>query len=162
MNEHEAARAEMRHPTVESPTATMAELDRSAFEGVLRSLEQAWNSGDAAAFGTAMAEDADLVTIRADHLRGRKAIVASHAHIFSTIYAGSRNQISLESTRRLSEDLAVVHARSVLEAPAGPLAGRHEAILSLVMLRQETTWQITSFHITLAPQIHSEQDDTRS
>ena len=98
-----------------------------------------------------MAENADFVTIRADHLRGRQAIVASHAHIFPTIYAGGRNQISLEAVRRLSEDMAVVQARSVLESRRGSLAGRHEAMLSAVMLRRGEMWQITSFHITLAP-----------
>ena len=130
---------------------TMADLDHAAFEDVLRTLEGAWNTGDAAAFGGAMAEDADFVTIRADHLRGRQAIIASHAHIFTTIYAGSRNRISLESVRRLSEDVAVLHARCVLDAPTGPLAGRHEATLSSVVLRGGETWTIMSFHITLAP-----------
>ncbi len=128
-----------------------AEPDHAASVEVLRTLEQAWNVGDAAAFGAAMAEDADFVTIRADHLRGRQAIVASHAHIFSTIYAGSRNQISLESVRRLGEDVVLVHARSTLQAPTGPLAGRHEATLSAVMRRAGETWQIASFHITLVP-----------
>ena len=144
-------------PTSEVADAPPAERDRAAFEDVLQSLERAWNAGDAAAFGAAMSEDADFVTIRADHLCGRQAIVANHAHIFSTIYAGSRNRISLESVRRLGGDLAVVHARSVLEAPMGPLAGRHEATLSAVMQRGAETWQITSFHITLAPQTRPER-----
>ena len=127
--------------------------DQAVFDVVLHKLELAWNAGDAAAFGAVMAEDADFVTIRADHLRGRESIVASHAHIFSTIYAGSRNQVSLQSARRLTEDVAVVHARSVLTAPTGPLAGRHEATYSAVMQRGAGTWQIASFHITLAPPI---------
>ena len=125
--------------------------DLDAFKSVLGALEAGWNAGDGAAFGAAMAEDADFVTIRADHLQGRDAIVASHRHIFSTIYAGSRNQISLEAARFLSEDMALVHARSVLEAPTGPLAGRHAATFSVVLRRAIGTWQITSFHITLDP-----------
>lgn len=131
-------------------TPATTSLDHAPFEAVLRRLELAWNAGDAAAFGAAMAEDADFVTIRADHLRGRQAITASHAHIFSTIYAGSRNQISLQSARWLRADMAVVHARSVLMAPTGPLAGRHEATLSAVVLGAGETWMIASFHITLA------------
>ena len=129
----------------------VSEPDRNAFEGVLRQLELAWNAGDGAAFGAPMAEDADFVTIRGDHLTGRRAIVESHTGIFSTIYAGSRNHISLASARMLSTDVALVHARSVLEAPTGPLAGRHEATFSTVMLRESGNWQIGSFHITLAP-----------
>ncbi len=130
----------------------VSERDQLAFVSILAELESAWNAGNAAAFGAPMMEDADFVTIRGDHLRGRQAIVASHAHIFSTIYAGSRNHLSLESARPLSENVALVHARSVLEAPTGPLAGRHEARSSMVFLREDGTWRITSFHITLVPQ----------
>ena len=116
---------------------------------ILQRLQNAWNAGDGAAFGASMAEDADFVTIRADHLRGRQAIVASHLHIFETFYKGSRNEISLESVRMLSDDIALVHARSVLHAPDGPLAGRHEAEMSLVLTPGQSAWQIASFHITL-------------
>ena len=125
--------------------------DLDAFRSVLGALEAGWNAGDGPAFGAVMAEDADFVTIRADHLRGRDAIVASHRHIFSTIYAGSRNRITLDAARFLGENVALVHARSILEAPTGPLAGRHAAMFSAVLLRATDTWQITSFHIVLDP-----------
>ncbi len=130
----------------------VSDVDRSKFSELLRKLELAWNAGDGTAFGAPMTEDADFVTIRADHLHGREAIVDSHLGIFSTIYAGSRNQIILDSVRQLSKTVALVHARSILEAPAGPLVGRHESTFSTVMLRADGEWQITSFHITLAPE----------
>ena len=129
----------------------VSQTDRAAFDAILRELETGWNAGDGSAFGAPMAEDADFVTIRADHLRGRAAIVASHSGIFSTIYAGSRNRISLENARLLGPNVALLHARSVLEAPTGPLTGRHEARFSMVLLRADAKWEITSFHITLAP-----------
>ena len=137
-------------PDGKAATVAVAEADRAAFAGLLRDLQDAWNAGDGPAFAAAMAEDADFVTIRADHLRGRNAIAASHAGIFSTIYAGSRNRISLDTARMLGPDVALLHARSVLEAPAGPLAGRHEARFSTVLLRATGGWRIASFHITLA------------
>ncbi len=125
--------------------------DREAIaRDVLLRLQDAWNAGDGAAFGAPMAEDADFVTIRADHLKGRQAIVASHLHIFKTFYKGSRNDISLQSVRMLGDGIALVHARSVLQAPDGPLAGRHEAEISLVLTPGQSAWQIASFHITLA------------
>ena len=129
---------------------TVSESDRTAFAGILHQLESGWNAGDEAAFVAPMAEDADFITIRADHLRGRPAILASHAGIFVTFYAGSRNALSFKSARLLGDDVALLHVRSVLDAPTGPLAGRHGATISLVLLHQEGTWQITSFHITLA------------
>ena len=131
--------------------ALVAEPHDPEFARILNRLEDAWNAGDGDAFAAAMAIDADFVTIRADRLKGREAIAASHRHIFSTFYAGSRNRISLGSVRRLGGNVAVVHAHSVLEAPTGPLAGRHEATLSAVMRWNDTVWRIASFHITLAP-----------
>ncbi len=133
--------------TIPAPVAVHHE---TAFEGVLRRLQDAWNAGDGTAFGATMAEDADFVTVRADHLKGRNAIAASHRHIFSTFYAGSRNELSLENARMIDERVALVHARSVLQAPAGPLVGRHEARLSLVLVAASQGWEIASFHITLA------------
>ena len=49
----------------------------------------------------------------------------------------------------LHENVALAHVRAVLEAPSGPLEGRHEAIFSLVLLRESGRWEITAFHITL-------------
>ncbi len=130
--------------------APMAGHHEPAFEAVLRQLQDAWNAGDATAFGAPMAGDADFVTIRAEHLKGRDAIVASHRHVFSALYAGSRNELRLEGARMIDERVALVHARSVLHAPTGPLAGVHEARLSLVLVPVGQDWEITSFHITLA------------
>ena len=134
---------------IDTIAAPVALHNEAAIEGVLRRLQDAWNAGDGTAFGATMAEDADFVTIRADHLKGRDAIAASHRHIFSTFYADSHNELSLESARMIDGHVALVHARSVLQAPAGPLAGRHEARLSLVLVAAGQGWEIASFHITL-------------
>jgi len=132
-------------------TDTLSPAERSALEAAVCALEAAWNAGDGDAFGAPMAEDADFVTIRAEHFRGRKAIAAGHAAIFRTIYAGSKNRFTVESARVLREGVALVHVKSVLDAPAGPLAGRHEALFSAVFTREPQGWRIASFHNTLAP-----------
>ena len=66
-----------------------SDTDSTAFKELLHRLELAWNAGDGEAFGSPMAEDADFVTIRGDHLRGRKAIVDSHRGIFSRSMQGA-------------------------------------------------------------------------
>jgi len=125
--------------------------DRTALAEIVRQLEAAWNAGDGAAFAARMAPDADFVNIRAEHLRGREAIAAGHAAIFRTIYAGSHNRYTLESARLLSPDVALVHVQAALEVPAGPLAGPHAALFSMVLTRGADGWLIASFHNTLAP-----------
>ena len=133
-------------------SAPVSDSDRSAFMHIVSALEAAWNAGDGEAYGAPMTDDADFVTIRAEHFRGRPAIVAGHSAIFRTIYAGSINSYSLESARMLGEKLALIHVKALLDAPAGPLAGRHEAMFSAVLTRELGPWQITACHNTLAPQ----------
>ena len=131
-------------------TDSNSTADRSAIDAIVARLEAAWNAGDGGKFGAPFAADADFVTIRAEHFRGREAISSSHAAIFRTIYAGSVNKFTAESLRFLRPDVALVHVDAALNAPAGPLAGKHTAKFSALLTREPGGWQITSFHNTLA------------
>ena len=126
-------------------------VDHTPFAEIVRRLEDAWNAGDGMAFAEPFSEDADFVTIRGEHLRGRHAIGAGHAGIFRTIYAGSRNRYTIESSRLVRPDVALVHVHAVLDSPAGPLAGRHTARFSLVVTRDQGEWSIAALHNTLEP-----------
>jgi uncharacterized protein (TIGR02246 family) len=132
-------------------SADLPPTDRAAFEGIVRQLETAWKAMDGSAFAIPFADDADFVNIRGEHFRGRAAIAAGHVAIFRSIYAGSTNQLTLETARLLRADIALVHVRSVLQAPHGPLAGRHSARFSLVLTRERGAWEIAAFHNTLEP-----------
>jgi len=129
--------------------------DRVAIEALVADLEAAWNAGDGARFAAPFAPDADYVTIRAEHFRGRHAIATGHAAVFRTIYAGSVNRYTVDSVRLLARDVALVHVRSVLDAPSGPLTGRHTAMFSAVLTRAADGWAIASLHNTLAPPIRA-------
>ena len=129
---------------------TLSPEDRAALEGIVHTLEAAWNAGDGAAFAAPFAEDADFVTVRAEHMRSRAVIAAGHDGIFRSIYAGSSNQYSIESIRSLGEGVALVHVRAMLDVPQGPLAGRHGACFSFVATKT-AHWEIASFHNTQEP-----------
>ena len=123
--------------------------DRAGLENVVGQLEAAWNAMDGSAFAAPFASDADFVTIRGEHFRGRPAIAGGHAAIFRTIYAGSTNQCSIEGARLLRPEVALVHVHSMLDVPRGPLAGRHRARFSLVLTKEAGTWEIAALHNTL-------------
>src|SRR5262245_6374669 len=129
----------------------MNPADRAVIEVLVATLETAWNVGDAEAFGAPFAPDADFVTIRAEHFRGRDAIATSHAKIFASVYAGSVVRYTVESVRLLRPDVALLHVQSVLDAPSGPLAGKHMSRFSAVLTRDGSGWQFASFHNTAAP-----------
>jgi uncharacterized protein (TIGR02246 family) len=104
---------------------------------------------DGSAFAAPFAADADFVTIRGEHFRGRPAIAAGHAAIFRTVYAGSTNRCTMEAARLLRPDVALVHVLAQLDVPQGPLAGRHEARFSLVVTKESGEWEIAALHNTL-------------
>jgi uncharacterized protein (TIGR02246 family) len=123
--------------------------DQAGVERIVNQLEAAWNGMDGSAFAAPFAGDADFVTIRGEHFRGRSAIGAGHAAIFRTIYAGSTVRFTVESARLLRPDVALLHVRSVLNAPSGPLAGEHSACFSMVLTKERGSWEIAGFHNTL-------------
>jgi uncharacterized protein (TIGR02246 family) len=125
--------------------------ERAALESVVRHLEAAWNAADGGAFGAPFAPDADFVTIRAEHYRGRKAIAEGHAAIFRSIYAGSSVRYTVEAARLIRPDTALLHVRSALDAPAGPLAGHHGGLFTMVLTRQTGGWEIVALHNMLVP-----------
>ena len=130
-------------------TAVLAPDDRAAVERLVRALEAAWNAMDGAAFAAPFAADADFVNVRGEHVRGRPAIAAGHAGIFRTIYAGSVNEYTVQAARLLRPQVALVHVHARLDVPQGPLAGRHQALFSLLCTEESDGWEIAAFHNTL-------------
>ena len=59
------------------------------------------------------------------------------------------SSFTVEAARLLRPEVALVHVRSLLDAPRGPLAGRHEALFSLVLTMEPGGWEIAAFHNTL-------------
>ena len=113
-------------------------------------LQAAWNAADGAAFGAEFSEVTDFVTIRGEHLHGDTALIAAgHQGIFGTIYRGSTNTIELDRARAIAPGCLIVHGTSTLDAPSGPLAGRHRAKMTAVLVEHEGTWKATAFHNTL-------------
>jgi uncharacterized protein (TIGR02246 family) len=92
--------------------------EHAAFETIVGQLEAAWNAMDGSAFAAPFAENADFVTIRGEHFPGKPAIAAGHDAIFRTIYAGSKNNLTVESARLLRPDVALVHVHALLDAPS--------------------------------------------
>jgi uncharacterized protein (TIGR02246 family) len=115
---------------------------------IVSRLEHAWNAGDGDAFAEPFATDADFVTVRGEYYRTREGISHGHRAIFSTIYKGSTNRIDVLRSRALSASMILVHARAVLSVPAGPLAGEHTAVMSILIGAVDRGWEIVAFHNT--------------
>jgi uncharacterized protein (TIGR02246 family) len=133
-------------------TATLAQTDAAAATAIFQQLEDAWNAADGAAFGAAFTEDSDFVNIRGEHHRGAVAIGHGHQAIFDSIYKGSKVEYRPESARSVAPGVIVALAGATLEVPAGPLAGVHEARMTVVIVERDGRWLLTAFHNTLVAQ----------
>ena len=131
----------------------MAASPENVANELIGRLEQAWNEADGRAFGEPFSADADFVDIRGESHHGQEAISAGHQAIFDSIYKGSSTNYRLIQARELSDDVILAHATAVLRVPSGSLAGEHNAVQSLVLVRGADEWKIAGFHNTLvAPQ----------
>jgi uncharacterized protein (TIGR02246 family) len=119
---------------------------------IVGELERAWNSADGAAFARPFTDDADFVNIRGEHMRTREVIGKGHQGIFDTIYKGSVVRYQVSAAREIAPAVLVAHVKSKLNAPAGPLAGEHASLFTLVLVRQQDEWRIAAFHNTLVVQ----------
>src|SRR5687767_6467005 len=105
-------------------------------------LEKAWNAADGAAFARHFADDADFVNIRGEHFRTRDLIAKGHQAIFNTIYAGSVVGYRVTAVRAIAPGIILAHAKATLKAPAGPLAGEHRSLFSVVVVQRNNAWTI--------------------
>lgn len=127
--------------------------DEAQIRAIVQSEGDAWNRGDAEAFGAHYAKDGSFTNVIGQQLYGRKAFVAQHASIFSTIYKGSHNIFSVSRITFLRPDVALVEIDGVLTGanrlPPGLKAfddGALHVKLQEVMTREKGTWWIAAFH----------------
>src|SRR4051794_17476573 len=136
--------------TAAAPASAPAHTDLAALaQEILDGLEAAWNNADGAAYGAPFSADADFVAIRGDYYTGRQAIADGHEGILPSIYAGSTARFTVLQARPLDECVTLVHARMVVDSPAGPLQGEHASTATVVLVERDGRHEIAAFHNTL-------------
>ena len=65
------------------------------------------------------------------------------------MYAGSTVRYEVLQARPLDGNGVLAHVRGRLSAPTGPLAGEHEALASIVIVREGDEHRLAAFHNTL-------------
>lgn len=114
-------------------------------EDVLARISQAWNAGDAAAFGREFTEDATYVIFVGLVNEGRRAIEVAHVPVFEKWQKGSRMRIEVRSVRYLGDDVAIV----LTEGGIGK--GRRlpvDKVQTFTMVRRDGRWQCAAFQNT--------------
>ncbi|MEU7784773.1 SgcJ/EcaC family oxidoreductase [Amycolatopsis sp. NPDC049159] len=130
-------------------TTTTTEADVRA---VLGKLTQAWNDGDATAYGRLFTEDADYVTFFGANFAGRAGIESSHRALFEGPLKGIKltgRPDAAAKVRFVRPDVAVavVGGGSSVTGSDTTDEGR-ESTVTFVLVREDGEWLITAFQNT--------------
>lgn len=130
----------------------VSEEDREAIGAILAAQSEAWAAGDAAAFGARCLPDVVFTNVVGRFSVGIEPFNAQHAHIFATIYRGTRMTQELVNIAMPTDDVAVVDTLTmgtgVERFPPGvqPIDGALRTRLEQVMVRRDGEWWVQAFH----------------
>lgn len=123
--------------------------DETAVRALLSQMNEAWERGDARAYGALFTEDADYVVFDGARLRGRAENAALHQQLFDTILGGTRLRGEVESVAFVSEDVAIVHSSGgVLWPWQREINVRASSRQTLVLVKHDGRWRIRAFQNT--------------
>jgi uncharacterized protein (TIGR02246 family) len=133
----------------------MTSMDNSRLENpddIARVFINAWNDRDADRLASVFDEDAEFVNVTGLWWHDRESIRKAHAYGLSRIFNHSTLRIIQIKVKRLSEDIAVVHARMALTSQT-PTTGiavprPRTTIFSFVVHRNGEGWWCPSAHNT--------------
>ena len=133
--------------------AQSSRADETQIRAIVQSEGDAWNRGDAVAFGAHYAENGSFTNVIGQQLYGRAPFIAQHEKIFSTIYKGSHNVLTVSRITFLRPEVALVEIEGLLTGanrlPPGLKAEEDGALhvkLLEVMTREKGSWWIAAFH----------------
>jgi uncharacterized protein (TIGR02246 family) len=130
----------------------MATTDEATIQQLLRELAEAWNRGDAKAYGARYLEDGTFTNVNGSFYVGREAFLRRHEEGFRGIYQGTSLALTTRELRFIRPDVAVVDidvSLSGLQAPPGVQAGPDGVLhtcLLMVLVKERGFWCMTAYH----------------
>ncbi len=113
---------------------------------------EAWNRRDPDKLASIFDEDAEFVNVVGLWWHDREAIRRAHAYGLERIFDRSTLRLGVTRVKRLSDDVAVVHARMRLEGqtPVGEVAnpGTRTNVFTFVVRRTPEGWSCAAAHNT--------------
>lgn len=127
---------------------------REAVAALLDRFNDAWNAGDADAYGATFTEDATYIVYNGMLQSGRAEITEGHRWLFNGPLKGSRLGVGSTpaeepTVRFITPDVAhVVHAGGMAVAAGEEPDPGHDSRVSLVAVRTADGWRFTAFQNT--------------
>jgi len=138
---------------IEPMRGVPAATEEGAIERLMGELVDAWNRGDAPAYGARYRLDGTFTNVNGGLYVGREEFVRRHEEIFGGYLEGTTLGLAIRQLRFIRSDVAVVDAETSLfgvkALPAGVLTGPDGAVhtcLLLVLVKEDGRWWISAYH----------------
>jgi len=138
-----------RHP---ENLVTLQDVDRTAIAAIVARQCASWQASDATGFAADAQEGIVFTNVVGMFSIGRAPFIAQHAHIFATIYQGSKMAQEIVAVTLVRPDVAIVDTLTELtdtrHRPPGIelIDGAVRTRLEQVMVKDGCDWQVASFH----------------
>jgi uncharacterized protein (TIGR02246 family) len=106
-------------------------------------LTEAWNAGDAGAYGARFCPDATITNTDGTVDMGRDVFVRHAEEAFQGILAGTKLSLAVRKLRLVRPDVAVVDLDLCISGVPG---GEMRTSLMLVLVEENDRWSITAQH----------------
>lgn len=126
----------------------MTDAERRSDEDAIRELLDrqiaGWAAGDAEAYASVFAPDADYVTFLGSHYKGRAEIAASYVPLFKKFLKESRLHFEITQLRFLTPDVALVHAKGAVAKRGRRPSRRNSRVNTTIAVRTDGQWQFAA------------------
>jgi uncharacterized protein (TIGR02246 family) len=136
----------------EMPSADLSE-DEIAIRDLLEDLTEAWQRGDAKAYGARYQAGATFTNVFGDFHLGREQFDRRHADVFAGVFKGSTVAMEVRQLRFLRPDVAAVDLTTRLSGVAAPppgvpvgADGALRSSLLMVLTKERGRWEIAVYH----------------
>ena len=128
-----------------------------AVDQLLGELAEAWNAGDARAYGALFSADVTFTNSDGSLDLGRDEVVRHAEEAFHGVLAGTKLALAVRKLRLVRPDVAVadldlrISGLSVSPGAGDGPGGEVRTSLLLVLLEEDGRWQITAHHNVMHP-----------
>ena len=131
----------------------MTTTDEGAILQLIGELTDAWNRGDAKAYGARHRDDSTFTNVNGAFYVGRQEFDRRHDEVFSGIFKGTTRALAVKKLRFVRPDVAIVDIDAGLAGSlaqpsgvqAGPDGELHTCLL-MALIKEHGSWWIAAYH----------------
>jgi uncharacterized protein (TIGR02246 family) len=131
----------------------MATIDELAIRELINDLTEAWNRGDAEAYGARYQPDGTFTNVNGAFYIGREEFNRRHDEIFRGVFGGTTLALTTKSLRFIRPDVAVADIDAALSGCQAKLPGAQSGAdgalhtcLLMVLVKEGGSWWIAAYH----------------